>query len=132
MRLSKNFVILQKSKVESQIVSTVENRPKIIRIFPVQNFGKMYRNIWKLTVSVKNRQLFSKFSTFDGICQKSRLFLRISTFSGIFRYKMALKMVENYGILYRKFRPSTVDFRSFGKCQKCTELFVFRLSTFPV
>ena len=98
---------------ESRIVSTVENRPKIIHIFPVQNFGKMYRNIrylskidgyfrnfWHSTVSVENQRLFS----------------RISTFSGTFRYKMALKMVKmalnmvkNYGILYRKFWPSTFD-----------------------
>ena len=79
---------------------------------------KFRENVPEYLVSVKNRRLFSKFSTFDGICQKSRLFSRISTFSGTFWYKMALKMVKmalnmvkNYGILYRKFRPSTVDCR---------------------
>ena len=79
---------------------------------------KFRENVPEYLVTVKNRRLFSKFSTFDGICRKSRLFSRISTFSGIFWYKMALKMVkmalnmvENYSILYRKFRPSTVDGR---------------------
>ena len=43
----------------------------------------MYRNFWKSTVCVENRRLFSKFSTFDGICRKSTAIFEIFD---IFRY----------------------------------------------
>ena len=62
MCLPNFFGILQKSKVKSQILSTVENVPKIYWTFLVLNFAKMYQNFQKLTVYVKNRRsLYQKF-----------------------------------------------------------------------
>ena len=42
-----------------------------------------------------------------------------------------VEIPENYTEKYRYFRLST-HFRRFDKCRKCTELFVFRVSAFPV
>ena len=44
MRLVKIFGNSRKLKVESRIVLTVENLPKIMATFRVQNFAKMYWN----------------------------------------------------------------------------------------
>ena len=48
---------------------------------------KFRENVPEYSVSVENRRLFSKFLTFDGICQKSTVIFEIFDISGIiYRY----------------------------------------------
>ena len=135
MRLPKNFAFSRKSKVENRKFC-----------FDGQKSSENYTYF----PGTKFRENVPEFLEIDGICRKSTVIFEIfdirrytpkidgyfREFSGTFWYKMALKivemalkMVENHEY-YRQ--RSTVDFRLSTDCQKCTELFVFRLSTFPV
>ena len=135
MHLPKNFGILQKSQVESLTLSTSKNSPKLSRLFfafdfrksltdtteSFENFrhlskmSKIYQNFWHLTVFVKN-----------SIYKMAQILPNWS--------KMNLKMVKNHknyaGIF--DFLPKMANFWLSIDCQKCTKIFDFRLSTFPV
>ena len=103
MCLPNFFGNLQKSKVKSQILSTVENVPKIYWTFLVLNFAKMYQNFQKLTVYVKNRRsLYQKFWKLMVYVKNGWLFLKFLPWPVHSVYKMEqigpkwlIKMVKN-------------------------------------
>ena len=71
MHLPKNFAILQKSKVESRIVSTVENRPVYVPWFRMsENFAKLTENF----PENRNIQNMSKLSKMVEIVENDQNF----------------------------------------------------------
>ena len=77
MRLPKNFGISRKSKVESRIVSTVENRPKLSRLYFAFDFREsvtettetLTENAYRkyLPKIYRNFQNMSKMTNITGI-----------------------------------------------------------------
>ena len=79
MRLPKNFAISRKSKVESQIVSTVETGPKENRGFECP---KLSRNLPKFFLKIRFETPVQKYTVIFGIMENSGIFSLFSLFSG--------------------------------------------------
>ena len=96
-----------------------------------RNVPEMYRYFWQMSKMYRNFRQMSKMLKITINFQNFRHFRYIlGSKNGQNGSKNGRKLRK----LYRNFRllPKMTDFRRFDKCRKCTKIFVFRLSVFPV
>ena len=141
MRLVEIFGISRKSKVEGRKSNCFDGR-KSSGYFPGTKFRRNVPEFSK--IDSLGRKSWYNCWIFDN-CQKFgynfRHFWLIFDVFGHFKYRQLTKMVKNPKNYTGNFdcrlstvdcQLSTVNFWLLTGCRKCTKIFVFRLSAFPV